>query len=147
MDPVSAVGLASAIITFIEFGSKLLKGAKEIRDSANDSLEKNASREVIAEAMKEAAAKLKTPEPAQISPEQQKLCDLAVKCNDLSQRILELLNKIKPKNKKPLHVYRAAFQAWRKEDDIKVLETSLSDCRSQLALSLSHLARSVDTYC
>ncbi|KAM6509647.1 hypothetical protein FALCPG4_017295 [Fusarium falciforme] len=140
MDPVSAIGLASAIITFIEFGSKLLKGAKEIRDSANDSLEKNESREVIAEAMKEVAAKLKTPEPAQISPEQQKLCDLAIKCNDLSQRILELLNKIKPKNKKPLHVYRAAFQAWRKEDDIKVLEKSLGDCRSQLVLSLSHLA-------
>ncbi|KAI8654291.1 NACHT domain-containing protein [Fusarium sp. Ph1] len=140
MDPVSAIGLASTIITFIDLGSKLLKGAKEIRDSANDSLEKNESREVIAEAMTEFVAKLKTPEPAQISPEQQKLCDLAVKCNDLSQRILELLNKIKPKNKKPLHVYRAAFQAWRKEDDIKVLEKSLSDCRSQLALSLSHLA-------
>ncbi|KAI8712815.1 NACHT domain-containing protein [Fusarium sp. LHS14.1] len=140
MDPVSAIGLASAIITFIEFGSKLLKGAKEIRDSANDSLEKNESREVIAEAMKEVATKLKTPEPAQISPEQQKLCDLAVKCNDLSQRILELLNKIKPKNKKPLHVYRAAFHAWRKEDDIKDLEKRLSDCRNQLALSLSHLA-------
>ncbi|KAL2673689.1 hypothetical protein Neosp_012132 [[Neocosmospora] mangrovei] len=140
MDPVSAIGLASAIITFIEFGSKLLKGAKEIRDSSNDSLEKNESREVIAEAMKEVATKLKTPEPAQISPEQQKLCDLALKCNDLSQRILELLNKIKPKNKKPLHVYRAAFRAWRKEDDIKLLEKSLNDCRSQLALSLSHLA-------
>ncbi|KAJ4179669.1 hypothetical protein NW767_014574 [Fusarium falciforme] len=141
MDPVSAVGLASSIITFIEFGSKLLKGAKEIRDSANDSLKKNESREVIAEAMKEAVAKLKTPDPVRIPLEQQKLCDLAVKCSDLSNRILELLQKIKPKNKMRLRVYRASYRAWRKEDEIRVLEESLRDCRSQLALSLTHLAR------
>ncbi|KAM0421002.1 hypothetical protein ACHAPT_011245 [Fusarium lateritium] len=140
MDPVSAIGLASAIISFIGFGAKLLHGAKEIRDSANDSLEKNESREVIAEAMKEATTRLKTPDPGQISPEQQKLCDLAVKCNDLSQRILELLNKIKPKRSKSFYVYRAAYHAWRKEDEIKVLEKSLGDCRNQLALGLTELA-------
>ncbi|RSL88912.1 hypothetical protein CEP51_001466 [Fusarium floridanum] len=140
MDPVSAIGLASAIVSFVEIGVNLLRGAKEIRDSANDSLEKNESREVIVEEMKQVAAKLKTPEPGKIPPEQQKLCHLADKCNDLSQRILELLNKIKPKNNKPLSVYRAAYHAWRKEDEIEMLEKSLADCRSQLALSLTHLA-------
>ncbi|RSL54069.1 hypothetical protein CEP54_010093 [Fusarium duplospermum] len=139
MDPVSAIGLASAIVSFVEIGVNLLRGAKEIRDSANDSLEKNESREVIVEEMKEVAAKLKTPEPGKIPPEQQKLCDLADKCNDLSQRILELLNKIKPKNNKPFSAYRAAYHAWRKEDEIEMLEKSLGDCRSQLALSLTHL--------
>ncbi|RSM15812.1 hypothetical protein CDV31_004754 [Fusarium ambrosium] len=139
MDPVSAIGLASAIVSFVEIGVNLLRGAKEIRDSANDSLEKNESREVIVEEMKQVAAKLKTPEPGKIPAEQQKLCHLADKCNDLSQRILELLNKIKPKNNKPLSVYRAAYHAWRKEGEIEMLEKSLGDCRGQLALSLTHL--------
>ncbi|KAJ4314655.1 hypothetical protein N0V84_008782 [Fusarium piperis] len=140
MDPVSAIGLASAIVSFIGLGAKLLHGAKEIRDSASESLERNESREAIAKAMQEVAAKLKIPEPAQIPPEQQKLCDLAIKCSDLSERILELLGKIKPKKKTRLHVYRAAFYAWRKKDDIEMLEKSLGDCRSQLTLSLTHLA-------
>lgn len=41
MDPVTTVGLASAIISFVPLGINLLKNAREIRDSVDGSLERN----------------------------------------------------------------------------------------------------------
>ncbi|KAF5026757.1 hypothetical protein F66182_1176 [Fusarium sp. NRRL 66182] len=141
MDPVTAVGLASAIVGFIPLAVKLVTTAKEIRDAKDNSLDKNRTRQDMANQMQQFAQRLKVPDQTRITPEQRGLCSLALKCQELSQRITALLDKIKPKNPHAFgSSYRAAFRAWRKEEDIKELETSLRDCQSQLALGLIDLS-------
>ncbi|KAK1955985.1 hypothetical protein LY78DRAFT_663887 [Colletotrichum sublineola] len=49
MDPITALSLASNIISFIDFGTKLLHGTKNIYDKGF--LEENATLEVVARQM------------------------------------------------------------------------------------------------
>jgi hypothetical protein len=141
MDPVTAVGLASAIISFVPLGIKLLKNARELRDSVDGSLERNQTRKAIIEEMQAVSRRLRPTDPARVAPEQKGLYDLALKCYELSQQILELLGKIKPKPQSIFGVYRSAFQAWSKESEIKDLEKRLDGCRSQLALGLIDISK------
>ncbi|KAM0186933.1 hypothetical protein ACHAPI_011440 [Fusarium lateritium] len=140
MDPVTAVGLASAIISFVPLGINLLKNVREIRDSVDGSLERNQTRKIIVEEMQSVSQRLRPTNQTQITPEQKGLYDLALKCYELSQQILELLCKIKPKPRSALGAYRSALRAWSKENEIKDLERRLDDCRSQLALGLADLS-------
>lgn len=141
MDPVTAVGLASAIISFVPLGINLLKNAREIRDSVDGSLERNQTRKVITEEMQAVSRRLRPTDQTRIAPEQKGLYDLALKCHELSQQILELLDKIKPKPQSSFGIYRSAFRAWSKESEIKDLEKRLDDCRSQLTLGLVDLSK------
>jgi hypothetical protein len=141
MDPVTAVGLASAIISFVPLGINLLKNAREIRDSVDGSLERNQTRKAIVEEMQAVSRRLRPADRTLIAPEQKGLYDLALKCYELSQQILELLGKIKPKPQSSFSVYRSAFRAWSKESEIKDLEKRLDDCRSQLSLGLVDLSK------
>ncbi|KAM0244909.1 hypothetical protein ACHAP5_005815 [Fusarium lateritium] len=140
MDPVTAVGLASAIISFVPLGISLLKNVREVRDSVDGSLERNQTRKVIVEEMQAVSRRLRPTNQTQITPQQKGLYDLALKCYELSQQILELLGRIKPKPRSALGAYRSAFRAWSKENEIKDLERRLDDCRSQLALGLADLS-------
>jgi hypothetical protein len=141
MDPVTAVGLASAIISFVPLGINLLKNAREIRDSVDGSLERNQTRKAITEEMQAVSRRLRPTDQTRIAPEHKGLYDLALKCYELSQQILELLGKIKPKQQSSFGTYRSALRAWSKESEIKDLEKRLNDCRSQLALGLVDLSK------
>jgi hypothetical protein len=129
MDPVTAVGLASAIISFVPLGIKLLQNEREIRDSSDSSLDRNRTRKCIMDEMQAVSRRLQPTDQTQIAPEQRGLYDLALKCYELSQKILNLLDKISPKSQKSIDIYRATIRAWRKENDIKDLERQLNDCR------------------
>lgn len=141
MDPVTAVGLASAIISFVPLCVKLLQSAREIRDSLDGSVEKNLTRKAIVDEMKALSRRLKSADQARVLPEQRGLYDLALKCHELSQKILDLLDKIRPKSKSSFENYRSVYRAWSCESEIKNLEKQLNDCRSQLALGIVDLSR------
>ncbi|EGU79652.1 hypothetical protein FOXB_09819 [Fusarium oxysporum f. sp. conglutinans Fo5176] len=110
MDPVTAVGLASAIISFVPLCVKLLQSARDIRDSLDGSVEKNLTRKAIVDEMKALSRRLKSADQARVLPEQRGLYDLALKCHELSQKILDLLDKIRPKR---LGVAKARLRIWR----------------------------------
>ncbi|EFX03145.1 hypothetical protein CMQ_3074 [Grosmannia clavigera kw1407] len=81
MDPVTAIGLASSIIAFVDFGWKLIKGAKEIYDAADGTLEENRSREAVVLEMKRLTVQLVSPEHSLLSGEERDLCLLAGTCH------------------------------------------------------------------
>ncbi|KAH6949468.1 hypothetical protein DER45DRAFT_580376 [Fusarium avenaceum] len=139
MDPVTAVGLASAIISFVPLGVKLLQSAHEIRDSIDGSLDRNKTRKCIMDEMQAVSNRLKPTDQTRIA-EQKGLYELAARCYELSQKILNLLNKISPKTPRSFENYRSAVRAWRKEDEIKDLEKQLKECRDQLLLALVNLS-------
>lgn len=143
MDPITAVGLASAIISFVPLGIKVLQNAKEIKDSIDGGVKQNATRQAVIEELQALSGRLRVSQSNNINPpaEQVKLLDLASRCHDLSQQILNLLDKVRPKTSTTRGKYSSAVRVWLKEGEIKDLEKSLYNCREQLIVGLVDLSR------
>jgi hypothetical protein len=97
MDPFAAIGLASSILSFIDFSAELITGALEIYGSGSGTTEEGRSREAIVSEMKKFSSKLLPPDNSQLMGDEKALCRLAAECNIFSDQILDLLEKIKPK--------------------------------------------------
>jgi hypothetical protein len=143
MDPLTAIGLASNILSFIDFSAQLINGAREIYDSTTGATEDNKSREAIVSEMKKFSSKLLPPDDSQLSGDEKALCRLAAECNILSGQILDLLGKIKPKDPKSRsQSFWAALKNKVHEKEKLELEKRLENCRGQLELQLNYWMRS-----
>jgi hypothetical protein len=142
MDPLTAIGLASNIVQFIDFSTKLIHGAKEIYDSATGATEENQRLENVTAEMQTLSLKLLTPQGVQQTEDERALSRLAAECKILSDHILALLKSIKPKdlNSKRQSVWAALKSKWN-ERERQELEERLKNCRSQLELQLNFLMR------
>ncbi|KAM0343784.1 hypothetical protein ACHAPU_008212 [Fusarium lateritium] len=143
MDPVTAVGLASGILTFVEAGLKLVKIAHEIHNSVDGVLGENKHRESVADEVKKAASRLETTGNSSLTPERQALCDLAKKCREASTELITALHKVKPKpgSSNTFKSIKYAVKANRRVDEIRQLEDQLKDYRNQLTLALVELSK------
>ena len=142
MDPVTAIGLVSSILTFVSFSTKLVSGAIKIHESLDGALEENRSREVIAREMKSFAARLLPPDDSRLAGEEKDLCALAKECRAISGKLVGLLDKVKPKDpgSKSQSLW-AALKTKVYESERADLEQRLENCRSQLELQLAFFTR------
>lgn len=146
MDPLSAIGLVSSVITFIDFGYDLISGAREIRASATGTTTANEHVEFLTTRMEAVAMDLAAARSSQrgMSADTQRLTELADRCLGLSSDLKRLLDKLRAND--PRSMRRALIsiaQNIRKRDSKSDLETRLDQCRQQLHLQLSHTTRSV----
>ena len=142
MDPLTAIGLASSIVQFVDFSTKLIHGAREIYDSVSGETEENRSLEAVVSEMERLSSKLLSPNNPQQTEDERALCRLAAECNILSDQILGLLEKIKPKDAKSKRQSAwAAVKNKLHEREKLELEKRLENCRSQLELQLNFLTR------
>lgn len=143
MDPLTAIGLASNILSFIDFSARLLKGAKEVHDSQHGVLEENRSRETIVREMQHMSTRILVSESSEKVDDTSGLRVLARECHELSTELISLLEKIKPKDSGS--VTQSLASALRNkiyDSDRAGLEARLNNCRAQLHLELSNLTRS-----
>ncbi|KAM7183315.1 hypothetical protein V8F20_012664 [Naviculisporaceae sp. PSN 640] len=122
MDPVTAIGLASGILSFITFSGKLIAGAIKIHDTTDGHVAENRSRELVIQEMKKMSERLLAPDDSSFVGQDKGLCLLAAECSTLSNDPLALLERIKPKDCKS-----KAESLW------------LDRCRSQLELQVTFL--------
>lgn len=141
MDPVTAIGLASSILTFIDVGVKVLQKANEIRNSQDNITKENRSRKTISDELKFAAARVKPLDDLQVTPEQESLRRVARECQVLSTKMLGILESIKPRKSHFISSLVGAAKVIRKQDDLEALDKELRDCRGRLTLSLVELFR------
>jgi hypothetical protein len=142
MDPVSALGLAANILAFIDFGVKIVSTAKHIHDSGTGVTREDEARQIAATQMQLIASKLLLSPSPPLDAQQAALCQLAEQCRILSQRILALYEKIKPKDaQSKRQSFRAALKSKIHEKEKQDLQDSLSNCRSQLHLQLHWITR------
>ncbi|KAF4338987.1 hypothetical protein FBEOM_7163 [Fusarium beomiforme] len=143
MDPVSAVGLASGILTFVEAGLKLVKIAYRIHSSFDGVLEDNRHREDVAGEVEKAALRLDVVGHARLTPEQESLSALAKKCKATSTDLVQVLNAVKPKrnSSNPFNSLRLSVKANKKTRHISDLDNQLKDYRDQLSLALVEFSR------
>lgn len=143
MDPLTAIGLVSNILSFIDFSARLLKGAKEVHDSHHGVLEENRSRETIMREMQRMSTRMSVSEAPEKDDENSSLRILASECRQLSTQLVSLLEKIKPNDSgSKTQSLLSAIRNKAYDSERESLEARLSDCRAQLHLELSSLTRS-----
>jgi hypothetical protein len=92
MDPISAVGFAASIITFIDLGFKVVTGTVEVLKTG--SLSENTHISIIINDFHNVVKPLARL-PAGRSDHEVALRELGVKCQELSQKLVDLLERLK----------------------------------------------------
>lgn len=143
MDPLTAIGLASNIISFIDFGAKLFNSAQQIYESASGATVDSLSYGTIAREMEAFSTKLISPDgQGQLSGHEKAICDLAKECQVLAVDIRKLLEKTKPKDSysnSRFHSFVSAAKALKYDKQRGELQARLGNCRSQLSLQLNYM--------
>lgn len=146
MDPLSAIGLVSSVITFIDFGYEITSAAREVRSSATGTTAVNNHVDFLNTRMEAVATDLAAAKSNQgsMSADARRLTELADKCLELSNDLKKLLDKLRANNpKSKRQVFTAIVQNVTKKDQKRDLEGRLDQCRQLLHLQLSHTTRSV----
>jgi hypothetical protein len=142
MDPMTAIGLTSAIVQFIDYSTRLVDAASDIHRSASGTSLENQNIEFVMSELKALSLRLDPPRTGQPTDDEQALCRLAAECRILSDQILSLLEKIKPRNpKSKRESFWSAIKTMWNDREMKELVQRVQNCRSQLELQLNFLMR------
>jgi hypothetical protein len=147
-DPVTALGLASNILTLVDFGAQCLKGAREIAEyGCTDEQRRLGSITSDLHSVSEEIEKQKGSD---------ELRSLAAQTKDVAQELSQLLEKVhididdkgeeQPilgKKKRRRAVAKSLVQSMWNRNDIKKLEHSMAHLREQMMLRLIAFQRSV----
>ncbi|KAE8440326.1 hypothetical protein EG329_008775 [Mollisiaceae sp. DMI_Dod_QoI] len=137
MDPVTAIGLASSLITFVDFSWSLVAGAHEIYTSVNGTTSEHDHINNVIEDLQELSDDLGTGALGD-SKHEKALKRLAFQCSELSDELLGILRKLRvtEKNSK-WKAIKAKWGSMRKRDEISSIRERLGEYRSQILLHLN----------
>ena len=140
MDPASALGVASAVIAFIEFSTELISGACEIYKSLDGKTDENAHIELIVEDLSRASRSLSIPsstvDGARTAYEKD-IIALSTKCQKKCDALYTIFTQLRPKSKSTWSSFRSAWMSRRKQGDIAGIYSELRDYRSAMLLRMS----------
>ncbi|KAE9374183.1 hypothetical protein N431DRAFT_481460 [Stipitochalara longipes BDJ] len=140
MDPLTALALASNIVGFIDFASKLISQGHEIYKSTSGALQENVDIEILANDLSLHVKRLKQGNTiTAVTFQEQQLQSLASKCAILADDILLSLNKLKVNVNAKFKSFNSAGKAlrtaWGKKD-LEEKMAKLESFRSQLQFSI-----------
>lgn len=112
MDPATAIGVVSCILSFVTFASKIVKGGVEIYRQR--SLTEHAELEDVMDKMHLFHANLQQTTSMQqnMLDEERNLCTLAEECRKISSELIRLLRSTKHSDSKGLRAKWKALAAW-----------------------------------
>ncbi|KAI0520882.1 hypothetical protein F5B22DRAFT_644623 [Xylaria bambusicola] len=139
MDPVSAIGLAASLLTFIDFSWNLLSGTREVYQSASGTTAENAHiNTVLADLMEVCSGLHLDHKERQGSTHLQQLGFLGDNCIQLSQKLISLLEELRRKDGNALwQSFKARWKSLRREGEVESLVRQLGFYRSQIILRLN----------
>ncbi|KAM7189036.1 hypothetical protein V8F20_010339 [Naviculisporaceae sp. PSN 640] len=141
MDPFTAIGLVSGVLTFVSFGTAVIKGAMEVHRSSSGSLEEIRTSEGAADELRRLTARLRTPQDTKLTLEDRDLCVLADESRSAAEKLLKKLDNLKPDNRdSKRQSLWASIRSKLHEKDRKDLEEKLKDLRSRLQIQLVVIA-------
>lgn len=153
MAELAALGLASNIVQFVDFGIKLFSEARDIYESAQDGREEDLELETVTVDLKGFARSLHTrgkpspgnSRPKKLSADELALQKLAISCEKLANELLKLLDdlKVKGQQNRKWKSFKAALRHVRKEDKINKLEERLEKFQRQITTHLVGILRFV----
>ena len=139
MDPITAVGFAASILTFIDFGYKLVTGTLEVLKTG--SLSENTHVSIVINDF-HAVVKPLAQQPTGKSGHEIALRDLAKRCQEISQKLTDLLQTLKtdPKRSSWKSVKVVLRSMWKK-GEVADLEEQLCSYRSEIMVHLVAILR------
>lgn len=143
MDPISAAGLASAVLAFVEFSWKLVKGSYDIYHSDTNTPADAASISAVLKDLNDVTKTLRV-DCHGSSRHCDFLKELATQCLAVSGELSTFLKDLE--RKEGNKVWRSVEAKWnmmRKEKDMASLEQRLASLRLQLLLRLTTIMRLV----
>jgi N-terminal domain on NACHT_NTPase and P-loop NTPases len=134
MDPITTVGFASSSLTFIDFSQRLISGTFEVIKS--ESTSENVHVSVVINDLRDATKELSN-HPLGLSKHEHALQTLASECQELSEDLQKLLNKlmVTAESSKWKSAKIALRSMWKKEE-VAELQNRLDKYRSQILLRL-----------
>jgi N-terminal domain on NACHT_NTPase and P-loop NTPases len=139
MDPITAVGFAASILTFIDFGREIVTGTLEVIKSG--STKENTHVGVVVNDFLAVVKPLSEKLPGR-SDHEKALTELAAKCKDVSQDLVDLLERLKRSSDSPKwESVRVALRSMRKKGEVRELESKLDKYRSEILLRLTFILK------
>jgi hypothetical protein len=134
MDPITAVGFASSILTFIDFSYQIVSGTYEVIKSGSTA--ENAHLSVITTDLDEITKEL-SQRPPGYSKHEEALNSLAIECQGVSGELRKLLDRVQTKagSSKWKSIKVALHSMWKK-GEIAELDSRLGKYRSQILARL-----------
>lgn len=129
MDPATAIGFVSGIITFIDFSWKVITGTREVYESATGTTSENVRISTIIADLQAVTQRLISNVEAKTKHEKA-LIDLADNCHELAQYLLKILEKLKvtERNSK-WQSLKVKLESMRKGKEIVSIEKRLDSYR------------------
>ncbi|KAJ9148903.1 hypothetical protein NKR23_g4545 [Pleurostoma richardsiae] len=134
MDPVTAFGLAGAVVQFLEFSSKLVKGAVEVYHSTSGVTAELRDLDITTNDLKALTQRLRVPAPnGHLSPGDQNLIVLKEECGRLSDELLAAIQATTAKTSgSKLASLRASYKAVTTKKKLASLSARLDRYRTQV---------------
>jgi hypothetical protein len=79
MDPLSALGVAAAVVEFVDFGAEIISTAREICESSVGATKRNSTYEITVSEFEQLSKKLTAPGNVQAQSQYPNLCQLVRK--------------------------------------------------------------------
>jgi hypothetical protein len=135
MDPVSAIGVASSVISFVELAYSFLSVVYDLYDNGQP-VERTAL-ETVSTNMKQLSLQLISENQSSQKKEDVAIVSLATECHQLAADIARRLSKSQGVKGKITQSIKAAIRIMSSKDDIGRLQKTLDGYRAQLHLQLA----------
>lgn len=142
MDPLSAIGLASAIVAFVDFSWNLVTGTWEIYHSLDGVATENACLEDVTDDLESLTQALEANFPVKTKAEKN-IKRLAQDCKEDAKTLKDLLDEMKAPGKRRLF-WKSLNAKWRSilnKDEVARLKSQLQESRAEIQLNLTAILR------
>lgn len=156
MDPISALGLASNIVQFVQFANSLIQGTQAIYSSATGSSSSTKHLDHVFTTLSRLSKDLSAPiDQPDNTPESERceygpskhtlgLQELAKTCHTYCEGLIEIVSKLKLKQgstwRRGRSFYKAMLEAWKRED-IEQLRAQIRDVEQLMVTHLCAISR------
>ena len=140
-DPIAIIGLAASIVTFIDFGTKMVSAAISLRDSPDGTIPEAEELNLIIQDIRSLSSEIQERMPTKaLSEDERRILLMVSKCNELAAELMRILDKLKIRDKtwsKTVEAFRVTLQAAWKKKDVESLQQRLRALERSLRGSLN----------
>lgn len=133
MDPVTAVGLAASILTFIDFSWSLVRGSYEVYHSDLGITTGNAHISNVIDDLLEVTEGMETDIKGQ-NRHEEALIKLAEQCKSLSRDLSKILQNLRMKKDTKWESLKTTWKSMRKEKKVASIEKRLGEYRGEIVV-------------
>ena len=146
LDPLTAVGLASAIVQLVDFSSELVSETKELYHSTEGNSAQNEELQSVTEDLKELCKTLSSAQrrapSVEPSTDELALLELSGSCKVVADELIAVLEKLRVKSAhEKWGSFKTALRGAMKKERIENIRARLDRIQSQLQIRLTSILR------